>query len=57
MTEWIIAITFSVVIFAFICLFRSWILKHFGGVTGDLLGASVELSEVILWLTLLLLLS
>ncbi len=57
MTEWFIAITFLVVIFAFIRLYRSWVLKHFGGVTGDILGASVELTEVILWLTLLLLFS
>ncbi|MEK5205945.1 adenosylcobinamide-GDP ribazoletransferase [Psychrobacillus sp. FSL H8-0510] len=57
MTNWMVAVTFAVVLFAFICLFRNWILKNFGGVTGDLLGASVEISEVKLWITLLLLLS
>ncbi|QUG40463.1 adenosylcobinamide-GDP ribazoletransferase [Psychrobacillus sp. INOP01] len=57
MTNWMVTVTVAVVIFAFICLFRSWVLKNFGGVNGDLLGASVEISEVILWLTLLVLLS
>ncbi|WP_391207432.1 adenosylcobinamide-GDP ribazoletransferase [Psychrobacillus sp. L4] len=56
-TDWMIAITFGVVLFIFICLFRNWAWKNFGGITGDLLGASVEVSEVVLWLTLLLLLS
>ncbi|WP_391119896.1 adenosylcobinamide-GDP ribazoletransferase [Psychrobacillus sp. L3] len=56
-TDWLIAITFAAVLLVFICLFRHWIMKNFGGVTGDLLGASVEVSEVVLWLTLLLLLS
>lgn len=57
LTNWMAAVTVTVVLIAFICLFRSWILKNFGGLTGDLLGASVEISEVVLWLTLLLLLS
>lgn len=57
LTDWFIAVTFAVVLVGFLCLFRSWILRNFGGVTGDLLGASVEVSEVVLWLTLLLLLS
>ena len=57
MTDWVIAVTFAVVLFGFFCLFRGWVLRNFGGVTGDLLGASVEVSEVVLWLTLLLLLS
>ncbi|MFF2753382.1 adenosylcobinamide-GDP ribazoletransferase [Psychrobacillus sp. NPDC058041] len=56
-TEWLIAITFAAVLIVFICLFRHWAMKNFGGVTGDLLGASVEVSEVVLWMTLLLLLS
>lgn len=55
MTNWVVAVTFAIVLFAFICIFRGWVLKNFGGVTGDLLGASVETSEVVLWLTLLLL--
>lgn len=57
LTEWMIAVTLAVILFVFICLFRKWMLRVFGGVTGDLLGASVEVSEVVLWLTLLLLLS
>lgn len=57
MTNWMVAVTFAIVLFAFIFLFRGWALKNFGGVTGDLLGASVEISEVVLWLTLLLLFS
>lgn len=57
MTNWVVSVTIAAVLFAFICLFRSWVLKNFGGVTGDLLGASVEISEVVLWLTLLLLFS
>lgn len=56
-TDWLITITFAAVLLVFICLFRHWAMKNFGGVTGDLLGASVEVSEVVLWLTLLLLLS
>lgn len=57
LTNWIIAVTIAIVLFCFICLFRNWALKNFGGITGDLLGASVEVSEVVLWLTFLLLLS
>lgn len=57
LTNWMTAVTVAVVLFAFICLFRGWVLRNFGGVTGDLLGASIEISEVVLWLTLLLLLS
>ncbi|QFF97902.1 adenosylcobinamide-GDP ribazoletransferase [Psychrobacillus glaciei] len=56
-TDWLIAITFATVLIVFICLFRRWAWKNFGGITGDLLGASVEVSEVVLWMTLLLLLS
>ncbi|MEI4768938.1 adenosylcobinamide-GDP ribazoletransferase [Psychrobacillus sp. FJAT-51614] len=57
MTSWLIAVTFAVVLLVFICFYRNWALKNFGGVTGDLLGACVEITEVVLWLTLLLLLS
>lgn len=57
MSEWMIAVTLAAVLFIFMCLFRNWAVKNFGGVTGDLLGASVEVSEVVLWITLLLLLS
>ena len=37
-----------------ILLFRSWSLKHFGGVTGDLSGAFIEGAEAVLWLAVLL---
>lgn len=57
LTNAMIALTFAVVFVLCICVFRNWVMKNFGGVTGDLLGASVEISEVILWITLLLLLS
>lgn len=57
MTHGLIAFTLLSVLLIFICVYRSWTLKNFGGVTGDLLGASLELMEVILWITLLLLLS
>ncbi|KQL36995.1 adenosylcobinamide-GDP ribazoletransferase [Psychrobacillus sp. FJAT-21963] len=56
-SSWFIPVTFAAVLLVFICLYRNWSLKNFGGVTGDILGASVEITEVLLWLTLLLLLS
>lgn len=55
-TPWMIAMTFAAVLFIFIYLYRNWALKNFGGITGDLLGASVEVSEVVLWISLLFLL-
>lgn len=35
-------------------IFRQFTLRNFGGVSGDLLGASIEGMEVVLWVTLLL---
>jgi len=35
-------------------VFRQFTLRNFGGVSGDLLGASIEGMEVVLWVTLLL---
>ena len=37
-----------------VVIYRKWSKKHFGGVTGDLLGAFGEGMEVVLWLTILL---
>lgn len=37
-------------------LYRSWTVRNFGGVTGDLSGAFVEGMEVVLWITVLILL-
>ncbi|MCM3722012.1 adenosylcobinamide-GDP ribazoletransferase [Solibacillus isronensis] len=42
-----------VMLFA-VFIYRNWSKKHFGGVTGDLLGALGEGLEVVLWLTILL---
>ncbi len=36
-----------------VLLYRSWTIRQFGGVTGDLSGAFIEGMEVLLWLTLL----
>lgn len=35
-------------------LFRSWSLKHFGGVSGDLCGAFIEGMEALLWLAVII---
>lgn len=34
-------------------LYRSWTIRNFGGVTGDLSGAFIEGMEVVLWITVL----
>ena len=34
-------------------VFRGWILKNFGGVSGDLMGALSEVMEVLLWMSVL----
>lgn len=41
------------VILLAIWLYRSWTVRQFGGVTGDLSGAFIEGMEVLLWLTVL----
>ena len=43
-----------VVMLIAVAIYRNWSKKHFGGVTGDLLGALGEGLEVVLWLTILL---
>ncbi|MCM3636440.1 adenosylcobinamide-GDP ribazoletransferase [Sporosarcina luteola] len=35
-------------------LFRTWSLKHFGGVSGDLCGAFIEGTEALLWLAIII---
>ncbi len=35
-------------------LFRRWSLQHFGGVSGDLCGAFIEGTEVLLWLAIII---
>lgn len=53
-----LSIGFASFIFASILIFllmRKKINEWFGGMTGDILGASVELTEVLLWMTLWLL--
>ena len=34
-------------------VFRAWILKNFGGISGDLMGALSEVMEVVLWMSVL----
>lgn len=50
---WVPIILLAVLAIAFV-IFRQFTLRNFGGVSGDLLGASVEGMEVVLWVTLLL---
>lgn len=54
-------VSFSIVPFVLLAVlamaffvFRQFTLRNFGGVSGDLLGASIEGMEVVLWVTLLL---
>ena len=37
-----------------VLIFRSWSLKHFGGVSGDLCGAFIEGTEALLWLAIII---
>lgn len=39
---------------AVVFIFRSWSLKHFGGVSGDLCGAFIEGTEALLWLAIII---
>lgn len=47
-----IVLTFGVVVA--MILFRSWSLKQFGGVTGDLCGAFIEGTEAFIWLLVII---
>ncbi|MFJ7934273.1 adenosylcobinamide-GDP ribazoletransferase [Sporosarcina sp. NPDC096371] len=51
-----IPVGLSVVLAIALFVFRRWSLKHFGGVSGDLCGAFIEGTEVLLWMTVLCLL-
>lgn len=52
------SIMLPVMLLLFVCgavfLFRSWSLKHFGGVSGDLCGAFIEGTEALLWLAVII---
>ncbi|MBM7649550.1 adenosylcobinamide-GDP ribazoletransferase [Bacillus ectoiniformans] len=48
---------FLLVMWLYYLYVRSSIMKHFGGITGDLLGAGLEGAETILWMTVWLLVS
>ncbi len=50
----IVPILLMIVLAIAFLLFRQFTLRNFGGVSGDLLGASIEGMEVVLWVTLLL---
>jgi adenosylcobinamide-GDP ribazoletransferase len=43
-----------IVVCGAVFLFRSWSLKHFGGVSGDLCGAFIEGTEALLWLAIII---
>ncbi|MFS0690511.1 adenosylcobinamide-GDP ribazoletransferase [Sporosarcina sp. 179-K 8C2 HS] len=51
------SIVVPIVLLGVVCgvviLFRRWSLKHFGGVSGDLCGAFIEGTEVLLWLAII----
>jgi len=50
----ILPILLVIVLAIALVIFRRFTLRNFGGVSGDLLGASIEGMEVVLWVTLLL---
>lgn len=50
----IVPVILVVVLALALLLFRQFTVRNFGGVSGDLLGASIEGMEVVLWVTLLL---
>jgi len=49
-----VPIVLLVVLAIALVVFRQFTMRNFGGVSGDLLGASIEGMEVVLWITLLL---
>ncbi len=50
----LVPIVLLVVLAIALVVFRQFTMRNFGGVSGDLLGASIEGMEVVLWITLLL---
>lgn len=52
--NFIVPLVLLVVLAIALLVFRQFTLRNFGGVSGDLLGASIEGMEVVLWVTLLL---
>ncbi len=50
----ILPVVLLIVVSGAVLLFRSWSLKHFGGVSGDLCGAFIEGVEVLLWLAIII---
>nr|WP_255723435.1 adenosylcobinamide-GDP ribazoletransferase [Sporosarcina sp. ACRSL] len=50
----VVPVVLVVVATGAVFIFRSWSLKHFGGVSGDLCGAFVEGTEVLLWLAIII---
>jgi len=48
-----VPIVLLVILAIALLVFRHFTLRNFGGVSGDLLGASIEGMEVVLWVTLL----
>ncbi len=53
MNSLLLAMGLFVVLVVVLFGFRSWSLKHFGGVSGDLCGAFIEGTEALLWMTVL----
>ncbi|MCZ2257500.1 adenosylcobinamide-GDP ribazoletransferase [Sporosarcina sp. G11-34] len=50
----VVPIVLFIVLAVSVWIFKSWSVKHFGGVTGDLSGTFIEGVEVLLWIVLLL---
>ncbi|HEX5564223.1 MAG TPA: adenosylcobinamide-GDP ribazoletransferase [Sporosarcina sp.] len=50
----IVPVVLLIVVCAAVFLFRSWSMKHFGGVSGDLCGAFIEGTEALLWLAIII---